>query len=46
MYKRQLLYNVIFLLGFDLGAKGYLLAIICGDATSTVFMFIVGNVAH
>ena len=41
-----LLYNVIFLLGFDLGAKGYLLAIICGDATSTVFMFIVGNVAH
>ena len=41
-----LLYNVVFLLGFDLGAKGYLLAIICGDATSTVFMFIVGNVAH
>ena len=41
-----LLYNILFLLGFDMGAEGYLLAIICGDATSTLFMFVMGGVAR
>ena len=30
---------VVFLLGFHMGAEGYLLAIICGDALSSLFLF-------
>ncbi|MBQ7859568.1 MAG: polysaccharide biosynthesis C-terminal domain-containing protein [Faecalibacterium sp.] len=30
---------VVFLLGFDMGAEGYLLAIICGDVLSALFLF-------
>ncbi len=34
-----LLGYVVFLLGFGMGAEGYLLAIICGDVCSTLFLF-------
>lgn len=30
---------VVFLLGFKMGAEGYLLAIICGDVLSSLFLF-------
>lgn len=34
-----LLGYVVFLVGFDMGAEGYLLAIICGDVLSALFLF-------
>ena len=32
-------FNVLFLVGLDMGVQGYLLAIICSDALSTLFLF-------
>lgn len=34
-----LMFYVLYLVVLDLGATGYLLAIICGDVTSTLFLF-------
>lgn len=32
-------FNVLFLVGLKMGVRGYLLAIICADALSTIFLF-------
>lgn len=36
-------FNFLFLAGFDLGVNGYLLAIICADACSVIFLFIISR---
>ncbi len=38
-----LFFYALYLIVLDLGASGYLLAIICGDATSSLFLFITGK---
>jgi O-antigen/teichoic acid export membrane protein len=37
-------FNVIFLLGFGFGVKGYILSIICSDILSVVFLYAAGGV--
>ena len=38
-----LMFYVLYLVVFDMGAEGYLLAIICGDVTSSLFLFFTGK---
>ena len=38
-----LMFYVLYLVALDMGAEGYLLAIICGDATSSLFLFFTGK---
>ena len=38
-----LMFYVLYLVVLDMGAEGYLLAIICGDAASSLFLFITGT---
>ena len=38
-----LMFYVLYLVVVDMGAEGYLLAIICGDAASSLFLFITGT---
>ena len=38
-----LMFYVLYLVVLDMGAEGYLLAIICGDVTSSLFLFCTGK---
>ncbi len=38
-----LMFYVIYLVGFGMGAEGYLLAIICGDVCSSLYLFVSGR---
>ena len=38
-----LMFYVLYLVVLDMGAEGYLLAIICGDAASSLFLFVTGT---
>ena len=38
-----LMFYVLYLVVLDMGAEGYLLAIICGDVTSSLFLFFTGK---
>ena len=38
-----LMFYVLYLVVLNMGAEGYLLAIICGDVTSSLFLFITGK---
>ena len=41
-----ILFNVLFLLVFQWGVTGYLMATICADACSTLFLFILGGLGR
>ena len=40
----NLLFNVLFLSGLNLGAQGWILALICSDACSALFLFFVSSI--
>lgn len=42
----NIVFNIIFLIGLNLGVVGYLLSVICADICSIIFLWVMGGLKH